>query len=57
VACRLQIDAGPDPVPDQAYHFDADPDADPGYQNYADPSGFECGSMQIRIRNIGFKQK
>jgi hypothetical protein len=33
VACHLQIDAGPDPVSDKAYHFEADP----GYQNDADP--------------------
>jgi hypothetical protein len=26
VACHLKIDA--DPVPDQTYHFDADPDLD-----------------------------
>jgi len=49
LACHLQIDS--DPVPDQAYHFDADPDfyircgsgfsihayANPGSQNYPDP--------------------
>jgi hypothetical protein len=50
LACHLQIKA--DPVPDPAYHFDVDPDADPdfyfsdadtdpdadpGYQNDADP--------------------
>ncbi len=39
----------PDPVPDPAYHFDANPDADqdfyfdadadPGFQNDADPYG------------------
>jgi hypothetical protein len=27
LACHLQIDADPVPVPDPAYHFDADPDA------------------------------
>jgi hypothetical protein len=32
LACHLQIDADPDLVLDPAYHFDADPDADPGYQ-------------------------
>ncbi len=45
LACHLEIDA--DPVPDPAYHFDADPDpgflfdadADPGYQNDVDPCG------------------
>jgi hypothetical protein len=26
LACHLQIDADLDPVPDPAYHFDADPD-------------------------------
>jgi hypothetical protein len=36
VACLLQIDA--DPVPDPAYHFDADP----GYQNDADPDPQQC---------------
>jgi hypothetical protein len=36
LACHLQINA--DPVPDPAHHFDADP----GYQNDADPCG--CGS-------------
>ncbi len=63
-------------VPDTAYKFwcgngflfdaDAYPDADPGYQNYADPSGCGsrlsklCGSLRIRIRiririqNTGF---
>ncbi len=29
LACRLQTDADPDPVPDPVYHFDADPYADP----------------------------
>ncbi len=38
VACHLQIDAHPDPVPDPAYHFDPDPDADPC------PDFFLCGS-------------
>jgi hypothetical protein len=28
VACHLQIDADPVPVPDPAYHFDADPESD-----------------------------
>jgi hypothetical protein len=28
LACHLQIDADPDPVPDPAYHFDENPDAD-----------------------------
>jgi hypothetical protein len=28
LACHLQTDADPDP----AYHFDADPATDPGYQ-------------------------
>jgi hypothetical protein len=39
-ACHLLIDAIPDPapVPDPAYHFDADPD-------------FYLMRMQIRIRN------
>jgi hypothetical protein len=26
LGCRLQIDADPNPVPDPAYHYDADPD-------------------------------
>jgi hypothetical protein len=30
LAGHLQIDS--DPVPDLAYHFDADPDSDPGYK-------------------------
>jgi hypothetical protein len=38
LACHLQIDA--DPVPDPAYHFDAD--ADPGYQNDADSDPQHC---------------
>jgi hypothetical protein len=29
LACHLQIDEDPDPVPDLAYHVDADPNADP----------------------------
>jgi hypothetical protein len=29
--CHLQIDADQNPVPDQAYHFYADLDADPGF--------------------------
>jgi hypothetical protein len=47
LACHLQID--PDPVPDPAYQFGADPDpdlfdadADPGYQNDADPNLQHC---------------
>jgi hypothetical protein len=28
LACHLQTDADPDPVPDPAYHFGADPDPD-----------------------------
>jgi hypothetical protein len=28
LACHLQIDADPEPVPDPAYHFDADPHPD-----------------------------
>jgi hypothetical protein len=28
LACHLQIDADPYPVPDPAYRFDADPDLD-----------------------------
>ncbi len=32
------------------HHLDADPDADPGYQNDTDPS--RCGSGRIRIRTL-----
>jgi hypothetical protein len=54
LAWHLQIDADPDPVPDAAYKFwcgsgsgilfdaYADPDADPGYQNDADPDPQHC---------------
>jgi hypothetical protein len=31
MACHLQIDADQNPVPDPAYHSDADLDADPGF--------------------------
>jgi hypothetical protein len=41
---HLQIDA--DPVPDQAFHFDAVPDVDPGYRTKM---------MRIRIHNTALK--
>ncbi len=31
LASSLQIVADPDPVPDPAYHFDADPDVNPDF--------------------------
>jgi hypothetical protein len=34
-------------VPDPAYHFDVDPDADPGYQNNADPCRSRFGSTTL----------
>jgi hypothetical protein len=40
LACDLQIDADLDTIPDPAYHFDADPDADPDFylmRIHADP--------------------
>jgi hypothetical protein len=45
LACRLQIDADPNPDPDSVNHFDADPDPayhfdavlDPTFQLDADP--------------------
>jgi hypothetical protein len=46
LARQLQIDVNP--VPDPAYHFDADP----GYQNDADPweSGCGSGSTTLPVR-------
>jgi hypothetical protein len=35
LACHLQIGEDPDPILDQAYHFDTDQDADPDFF-YAD---------------------
>jgi hypothetical protein len=40
LACHLQIDGDPDPVPDPGYQFDADPHADPDFY-----------LMRIRIHN------
>jgi hypothetical protein len=31
LACHLQINADPELVPDYAYHFDVDPNADPDF--------------------------
>jgi hypothetical protein len=47
LACHLQIDANPDPVPDPDYHFDANPVADP------DPN-FYLMRIQMRIRIFYF---
>jgi hypothetical protein len=48
LACHLQIDA--DPVPDPAYHFDADPDADPDF--YLMRMRIQVTKM-MRIHNTG----
>jgi hypothetical protein len=42
-ACHLQIDVDPDSVPDPAYHFDADPEADPD-------TDFYLKRIRMRIR-------
>jgi hypothetical protein len=52
MACHLQIDADPDSVLDPAYHFDADPDPDPGYQINANPCGSGSTKLLICKQNL-----
>jgi hypothetical protein len=44
LSCHLQINADPDPIPDPAYHFDADPV--PTFK-------FDAYPIRIRIHNTG----
>ncbi len=53
MACHLKIDAGPDPVPDPAYHSDADPVPDPAYRSDADPDpDFYLMRMRIQVTKM-----
>jgi hypothetical protein len=68
LACHLQIDAYPESVPDPAYHFYAEPDADqepdffmrmyadavadPDYQNDANPCGSGFTTMLLYSSKI-----
>ncbi len=47
MACHLKIYAGPDPDP--AYHFDADPGAEPVFQNDADLCEYGSGSTTLSL--------
>ncbi len=69
MACRLQVDADPDPAyhfdadpdPDPAYHLDADPDptfqfnADPDPQHYLSPSGYTDPTERSAFSSLVFK--